>query len=451
MTRALLIDPDQEARSAWRRSLESHGVSVTEAEDLESAKAVDFDRIDVVVSSTELPATDGANVLTMFARVPTILIARQGSVRHAVEAMRLGAADYLLRPIDIDELITSIERAAACRPRRHTTPTDAITFYPMIGRCPQMLDLYDRLRKIAPTESTVLIQGESGTGKELVARALHAASRRRQAPMISLNCAVIPEPLIESELFGHEHGASSEDNGARSGLVEAAHGGTLFLDEIGELPLEAQARLLRVLKDGEIRRLGGTQNRHVDVRLIAATHRDLRKLTQTGHFREDLYYRLNVITLSVPPLRDRGSDICEIAVDILRRTCERLDKPGQRFAPETLEVIASYHWPGNVRELENAIERAVILCDGTEIEPALLAIEPQIGAHLAMQAAASASGEASLEEYFINFVIEHEEQLSETELANKLGISRKSLWERRQRLGIPRRGTRKRGARRDVT
>jgi DNA-binding NtrC family response regulator len=449
MTRVLLIDPDQDTRSAWRRSLEAHGVSVAEADTLDNARTLDFDRIDVVVSTTELQATDSAKVLSMFARVPTILIAKQGSVRHAVEAMRLGAADYLLRPIDVDELIASVERAAACRPRSHNVPVEAITFYPMIGRCPKMLELYDHLRKIAPTESTVLIQGESGTGKELVARALHAASRRRQAPMISLNCAAIPEPLIEAELFGHEVNVP-QANGARSGLVEAAHGGTLFLDEIGELPLEAQARLLRVLQDGEIRRLGATQHRHVDVRLIAATHRDLRKLTQTGHFREDLYYRLNGFTLSVPPLRDRGSDIVEIAADLLRRTCERLDKPGQHFAPETLDAMTSYHWPGNVRELENAIERAVILCDDTEIRPELLAIETQASAHAAAQAIAAASGEASLEEYFIKFVIEHEEHLSETELANKLGISRKSLWERRQRLGIPRRGTRKRGARRDA-
>jgi DNA-binding NtrC family response regulator len=445
----LLIDPDREARSAWRKSLEAHGLTVAEADDLRDANRQNFDRVDVVITSTHLPAAEGADFLSMFARVPTILVARQGSVRHAVEAMRLGAADYLLRPLEIEELIASVERAAACRPRTSKPADDPMAFYPMIGRCPQMIELFERVRKIAPTESTVLIQGESGTGKELVARALHAASRRRQAPMISLNCAVIPEALIESELFGHEIGAGAGASSARSGLVEAAHGGTLFLDEIGELPLEAQAHLLRVLQEGEIRRLGATQNRHVDVRLIAATHRDLRKLTQTGHFREDLFYRLNVITLSVPPLRDRGSDIIEIAIDCLRRTCERLDKPGQRFATETLEAMTSYHWPGNVRELENAIERAVILCDGTEINPELLAIDSLTTLDSAAQAAQALSGEASLEEYFIKFVIEHEEFLSETELAAKLGISRKSLWERRQRLGIPRRGTHKRGARRD--
>ena len=448
MTRVLLIEPDSELRGAWRRSLEGSGFIVVETSGPHLSGSLDLGAVDVAVSSAHVPGLSTAH-LSLFVRVPTILIASHGSIKQAVDVMRMGAADYLLRPVDTHELIAAIERAAACRPRSSAVPDQTSMFYPMIGRCPAMLELYDCLRKVAPTESTVLIQGESGTGKELVARALHAGSRRRHAPMISLNCAAIPETLIESELFGQERDASGSDK--RTGLIESAHGGTLFLDEIGELPLEAQARLLRVLHDGEVRRLGARQTRKVDVRLLAATHRDLHKLIHTGHFREDLFYRLNVVTLSVPPLRKRGHDIVDIAEDLLRRTCERLDKPHLRLAPETVDLLTTYSWPGNVRELENAIERAVILCDETLVRPDLLAIDLAASQTPAHALGHAPEGSTSLEEYFIKFVLEHEEFLSETELAHKLGISRKSLWERRQRLGIPRRGTRKREARRDLS
>ena len=265
--------------------------------------------------------------------------------------------------------------------------------------------------------------------------------------MISLNCAAIPDSLIESELFGHEKGAFTGAGSARQGLVEAATGGTLFLDEIGELPLEAQARLLRVLQEGEIRRLGAVETRKVDVRLIAATHRDLRQLAQTGRFREDLFYRLNVVNLTLPALRDRGDDILELSERLLERACVKLQKIRLRFSDAALTALAAHSWPGNVRELENAVERAVILADGEEITPENLALGGQ-GALLEPSPApathpapgpAPQEGTASLEDYFVRFVQENEGRLTETALAEQLGISRKSLWERRQRLGIPRR------------
>ncbi len=315
----------------------------------------------------------------------------------------------------------------------------------MIGSCPQMLELFRRIRKVAQTNSTVLINGESGTGKELVARAIHNLSSRQGQEMISVNCAAIPENLIESELFGHEKGSFTGATATRTGLVEAADASTLFLDEIGELPLEAQARLLRVLQENEIRKVGSVQSKKVDVRLVAATHRDLKQLVIDGHFREDLYYRINVMTLLIPPLRDRGNDILELADAILQRTCTRLKTAMLTFGGSASRAIANYTWPGNVRELENAIERAVVLAESSEIGEELLAIENEIsdaepvavGANVTPITAEPVE-ELSLEDYFQRFVIEHQDAMNETQLAKKLGISRKCLWERRQRFGIPR-------------
>jgi DNA-binding NtrC family response regulator len=269
-----------------------------------------------------------------------------------------------------------------------------------------------------------------------------------------VNCAAIPESLIESELFGHEKGAFTGASAGRAGLVEAADGGTLFLDEIGELPLEAQARLLRVLQEGEIRRVGSVQSQKVDVRLIAATHRDLKTLAKNGEFREDLYYRLHVIALKLPALRERGSDVIEIARAFLARQSARVGRSDLKFGPDAEQAIRHYSWPGNVRELENAVERAVILCENPEITADLLGIDieldglnddeymglaPLPNASNANSGNHEPSEDLSLEDYFQHFVLEHQDHMTETELARKLGVSRKCLWERRQRLGIPRR------------
>jgi len=265
-----------------------------------------------------------------------------------------------------------------------------------------------------------------------------------------VNCAAIPETLIESELFGHEKGAFTGASAGRAGLVEAADGGTLFLDEIGELPLEAQARLLRVLQEGEIRRVGSVQSQKVDVRLIAATHRDLKTLAKTGQFREDLYYRLHVIALKLPPLRERGSDVLEIAKAFLARQGERMSSDDMHFSRDAEQAIRHYSWPGNVRELENAIERAAILSESPEIDAELLGIDIELdeldddfdeplGSIRGIASSNEPTEDLSLEDYFQHFVLEHQDHMTETELARKLGISRKCLWERRQRLGIPRR------------
>lgn len=342
---------------------------------------------------------------------------------------------------------------AAGRARRGPAPAAQVAGGEriLLGGCEAIQTLHEHIGKFAPTDSTVLVLGETGTGKELVARSVHRQSARAEKTLICVNCAAIPETLIESELFGYEKGAFTGANNDRTGLIEAADGGTLFLDEIGELPMEAQARLLRFIQEGEIRRIGSVQSRRVDVRLICATHRDLQTLASEGSFRQDLFYRINVLRLSLPPLRERGKDILFLAERLLQQQCRRLKRPSMRFSPRAIQAITTYPWPGNVREMEHAIERAAILTEGAEVDPEALDIDPRLansprrrgdravnGVKRPVRAADPAE-DLSLEDYFQRFVIEHQDTMSETELAQKLGISRKCLWERRQRLGMPRR------------
>jgi DNA-binding NtrC family response regulator len=450
MTQVLIVEPDATCRARLRSILESNGFQVAEpsAACLEprGLDAVDVGAYACVVASAALAGGDH-DLLALCRTTPVVLVAAEPDVRQAVSAMKRGACDYLPAPFAPDELVAAVERCVA--EHRRTSGAAALQeHFPMIGESAPMKELYARITKIGPTDSTVLIRGESGTGKELVARALHAASRRARAPMIALNCATVPPQVIETELFGYGPPDAPAD-AVRRGLLEAANGGTLFLDEIGELGLEAQARLLRVLEAGELRRFGSTETLAVDVRLLAATHRDLDKLIRSGQFRQDLFYRLNVVGLELPPLRERGDDVLRLAEFVLGRICDKLGKPPMRFGDRALQAMLEYAWPGNVRELGNAIERAVILCDGEVIEPELLAIDTshRRGAEPPPVDAA----QTSLEDYFVSFVLAHQDHLTETELAEKLGISRKSLWERRQRLNIPRKRTRQRGPRRNAT
>ena len=442
----LVVEDEAVIRSSLRRLLERHEYKVSEAGSVQEAlDNFDINSFDVVLSDLRLPGAPGTDLIKVTTR-PVLIMTSYSSIRSAIDSMKLGAVDYIAKPFEHSELLESVAKVL----RDHAGGIELATadeFEPpvhgMIGSCPQMMELFRRIRKVALTNSTVLINGESGTGKELVAKAIHKLSSRCDNEMISVNCAAIPENLIESELFGHEKGAFTGATATRTGLVEAAHGSTLFLDEIGELPLEAQARLLRVLQESEIRKVGSVQSKKVDVRLVVATHRDLKQLVVDGLFREDLYYRINVMTLLIPPLRDRGNDILELADAILIKTCKRLKTPVLSFADSASQAIAKYPWPGNVRELENAIERAVILAEDAVIGEELLAIEtekPRL-TEIVAEAPISASAaveELSLEDYFQRFVVEHEDMMNETQLAKKLGISRKCLWERRQRFGIPR-------------
>jgi DNA-binding NtrC family response regulator len=456
MQKILIVEDEAIIRSALKRLLARHHYEVSEADSVEDAIRLDPQRFDLVISDLRLPGEEGTALIERAAPVPVLIMTSYASMRSAIESLKLGAVDYIAKPFDHAELVETVARLLHQQSMRQGEPP-AITDesgsrQPMIGDCEAMQHVYTRIRKTAPADVTVLILGESGTGKELVARALHQQSKRAGAPLISVNCAAIPETLIESELFGHEKGAFTGASASRTGLVEAADGGTLFLDEIGELPLDAQARLLRVLQEGEIRKVGSVETRHVDVRLIAATHRDLGALSKIGEFRLDLYYRLNVMQIELPPLRAREDDVLAIADILLDKACKRHNREGLRLSRAARQDLRDYPWPGNVRELENALERSVILAEGHLIHPDDLGLAPAatrpqpvptapppLDDTLAEEPHAGDTAEGvSLEDYFQHFVLEHQDHMSETELAQKLGISRKNLWERRQRLGIPR-------------
>ena len=306
----------------------------------------------------------------------------------------------------------------------------------MIGECQAMRGVREQIARVAPTDMTVLVLGESGTGKELVARALHEQSHRKDGPIVAVNCASIPEGLIESELFGHEKGAFTGAVKKHEGLVQAADSGTLFLDEIGELPPGVQSRLLRVLENNEIRPVGSTRSRSVNIRLVAATHRNLNSMVDQGDFREDLYYRLKVMEVWLPPLRERQEDILGLANYLLDKTVKALSQRPLRFSAEALETIHSYRWQGNVRELQNAVERAVILADGDEISPTHLGLAPAAAGN--PEPPSRVAFDLSLDEYFRRCVLTNQGSFTETDLAKLLGISRKALWERRQRMNLPR-------------
>ena len=441
MPRILIIEDEAVIRASLHRLLERNGYDVAAAGAIpEAEKNFQLNDFDLIIADLRLPGPPGTDVLKLVDGVPVLIMTSYASVRSAVEAIKLGAVDYIAKPFDHDELLLTLERVlrqSSLERQNQALKSDLSRRYPvsgMIGSSPPMQEVFERIRRVAPTDATVLILGESGTGKELVARAVHEQSPRRQAALIAVNCAAIPENLIESELFGHEKGAFTGAVDTHRGLVEAAHGGTLFLDEIGELPAEAQARLLRVLQEGEIRRVGSTQSRRVDVRLIAATHRDLKQLVEDGEFRSDLYFRLHVMEINLPPLRERGDDIYQLAERLLERTCKRLNRPPMHFSAEALQSLQHYHWPGNVREMENIIERSVILADSDTISSSMLGLESGSITPTANEQHAN----LSLDDYFVQFVQDNEQGLTETELARKLGISRKTLWERRQKLGIPR-------------
>ena len=445
MSQLLIVDDEAVIRASLKRLLERHGHEVQTADSVEQALAMNvLEQADLIISDLRLPGAAGTALIEHAAGVPVLIMTSFASIRSAVDAVKSGAADYIAKPFDHDDMLLTIDRilrdhrqgrAVTTPSRSAPEPTDS----GLIGDCEAMQALQRRIARVAPLSTTVLIHGESGTGKELVARALHEQSGRQGAPLISVNCAAIPDTLIESELFGYEKGAFTGAQGLRKGLVEAADGGTLFLDEIGELPLEAQARLLRLLQEKEVRRLGATQARKVDVRLVAATHRNLRQLAAEGRFREDLFFRLNVVELTLPPLRERGDDILKLADILLTRAIARIGSGPLSFSDCAREALRSYPWPGNVRELENAIERAVILAETPVITPELLAIDLARPREDLNDTLSEPPAGLSLEDYFQHFVLEHQDQMSETELAQKLGISRKTLWDRRQRLGIPRR------------
>jgi len=435
MKRILIVEDEQVIREALTKLLQRNSYKVDSAESVEQAQQkYQLSDYSLLLVDVRLPGAPGTSLIEKGQNTPVLVMTSYASVRSAVDAMKQGAADYIAKPFDHNELLSTIKRliqqAQSNQPLDTTDETQPTVG--MIGNCRAMQQVYSLIEKVAPTDASVLILGESGTGKELAARAIHQLSQRKDAKFVAVNCAAIPETLVESELFGHIKGAFTSAHSNRIGMLETADHGTLFLDEVAELPLSAQARLLRVLQNGEMRRVGSEQVIQVDIRLLAATNRDLRKMVEQDQFRSDLYFRLHVVELTLPPLREREQDIQVLAEQILQQLCEQLDKPVMQLSPEARASISRYPWPGNVRELKNALERAVILSDDQQISAGLLSIKTS--------QQTSTDNSSSLEDYFRQFVLENQQTMTETELAKQLGISRKTLWERRQRMDLPKPG-----------
>ncbi|HEY4156637.1 MAG TPA: sigma-54 dependent transcriptional regulator [Polyangiaceae bacterium] len=384
----LVVDDEPNLRRVLSAQLERDGYDVHTAEDGEQALQILRDNhLDLVITDLRMPKIDGMELLrqavAMDEDLPVVMITAHGTVDNAVEALKTGAFDYLTKPFDQAEVRAIVRKALRTRDLSATEASrqqpDA-TFaarYGIIGQSPSIIELYAVLDRVADTPTTVLITGESGTGKELVARALHENSSRRDKPFIKVNCAAIPKDLMESELFGHERGAFTGAVGSKPGRFELASGGTLFLDEIGSIPVEMQVKLLRALQESEFERVGGVKTIHVDVRLIAATNSDLKKEITQGTFREDLYYRLNVVPIRLPSLRERGSDIPLLAQHFIDKFNTRLKKSVLGLEEDCEARLVAYPWPGNIRELENVIERAVLFSDGANLKSSDLPSEMQ--------------------------------------------------------------------------
>ena len=356
----------------------------TAANGSDALKALSDRPYSVIVTDLKMPRVDGLQLLeeVQKRRLPAdvIITTGFGTIDLAVQAIRLGAADFLTKPINLEHLRIVVQRALreralqdeviALREQLHAQ----YKFHNILSKSPRMHDVFELISHVAQTISTVLIFGETGTGKELVARAVHESSPRRNAPFVAVNCAALPESLLESELFGHEKGAFTSAVGQRKGRFEMAHGGTIFLDEVGEIPLSMQAKLLRVLQDRRFERVGGTQTIEVDVRVVAATNRDLLRMAKEGKFREDLYYRLNVVKIDLPPLHERPEDVHLLATHFVQKF-SRPGAPPKAISPEAMELLLQHRWPGNIRELENAIERATVTSRDDVIRPENLPAE----------------------------------------------------------------------------
>ncbi len=456
----LLVEDKAELRAMLRKALERAGYTVDEAADGSAAvEKIRNRRYVLVLTDLKLPGCSGIEVLRVAKQadstIPVLLITAYGSVEEAVTAMKEGAFDFIQKPVDLDHLKLLIERAAWQQELLwenlllREEYTARYGFPRIVGEHPTMKEASQQVQRVAATDSTVLLLGESGTGKELFARAVHHLSPRHDHPFVALNCAAIPEGLVENELFGHERGAYTGAGARKIGKLELAHRGTFFLDEIGELPLAIQSKLLRVLEERKFERVGGTQEIEVDVRIVVATNKDLRAAVEAKTFREDLFFRISAVPITIPPLRERGDDVFLLAEHFLERFRREFGKPALALSEEARARLQSYPWPGNVRELQNAIERAVILSDGHEIGVAAL--------HLPAARPTSAEmPEGMLEENFNwegalhevseralahieRFKIEtalRESKWNKSRAAEKLGISYKTLLSKIRTLGL---------------
>jgi DNA-binding NtrC family response regulator len=378
--RILVADDNEQAREQLKKLLESyHRVQVdTVSDGTQALEAVCGQSYSIVITDLRMPNLDGLQLIEEVQRrhlpVTIIVTTGHGSVDEAVQAMRSGAYDFITKPIDFQHLRLVVQRAL-----RERTLQDEVaqlrealknrySFQNIISKSPRMHAIFELINNLSHTTTTVLIEGETGTGKELIARAIHQSSQVRNGPMVALNCAALPENLLESELFGHEKGAFTSAVGQRRGRFELADGGTIFLDEVGDIPASMQAKLLRVLQERRFERVGGTESIEVNVRVVAATNRSLLQLVKDGTFREDLYYRLNVVKIDLPPLRERPEDIPLLAAHFMEKYSRR-DEPPKQIAPQTMDALLQHRWPGNIRELENAMERACVTTLNGQVHP----------------------------------------------------------------------------------
>ena len=456
----LLVEDKNELRAMLRKALERAGYAVDEAPDGAAAiQKIRARRYMLVITDLKMPGASGLDVLRETkqadATIPVLLLTAFGSVEEAVTAMKEGAFDFLQKPVDLDHMKLLVQRATQQQElqRENLLLREEFAarygFPRILGEHASIREASQQIQRVAATDSTVLLLGESGTGKELFARAVHHLSPRREQPFVALNCAAIPEGLVENELFGHERGAFTGAGARKVGKMDLAHRGTLFLDEIGELPLAIQAKLLRVLEERRFERVGGTQSIDVDVRIVVATNRNLQKLAEEKLFREDLYFRISAVPLTIPPLRERGNDVILLAEYFLEKFSREFKKPGLELSPEARERLLQYRWPGNVRELQNTLERAVILADGVSIQPNGLQLpvaKPDADRLPPGMLPEQFSWEGSLEEVTGRAVghIEHvllenalrECKWNKTRAAKKLGVSPKTLLAKLRSAGL---------------
>jgi len=456
----LLAEDKPELRAMLRKALERSGHAVEEAADGTSAIAkIRARRFLLILTDLKLPGSSGLDILRESKQadpsVPVILITAFGSIEEAVTAMKEGAFDFIQKPVDLDHLNLLVARAAREQELLRENLllraeySERYGFPRIVGEHPAMQAATQQVQKVAATDSTVLLLGESGTGKELFARAVHHLSNRREHPVVALNCAAIPEGLVENELFGHERGAYTGAGTRKAGKMELAHRGTLFLDEIGELPLAIQSKLLRVLEERRFERVGGTQAIDVDVRIVVATNKNLQEAVAQKTFREDLYFRIAAVPITIPPLRERGDDVLLLADAFLDRFRREFRKPGLALTDRARAALRSYAWPGNVRELQNTMERAAILSDGNALDVAELQLpapRPAQGEIPAGMLSDGFSWEGSLQEVSAR-ALEHVERFqieaalrgskwNKTRAAEKLGVSYKTLLNKIRALGL---------------
>ncbi len=442
MTKALVVDDERKMRRILQMLFERMGIDSVAAETgAEALKRFEAEKIDLVLTDLKMPGMTGLELLgDLRARdgeVPVIVLTAYGTVQSAVEAMKLGAFDYVLKPFDLDAVELTIRKALDLTRYRtenrylRERDDEGPAFENLVGASQAMQQVYELVRRIGPLRTAVLITGETGTGKELVARAIHNLSPRRERLFVPINCAAIPAELLESELFGHTRGAFTGAQGDRQGKFEVADGGTLFLDEIGDMPVALQAKLLRVVEEGVIERVGSNRPIRVDVRLLYSTHRDLATRIREGVFREDLYYRLNVFNIHIPPLRERREDIAPLAAFFLRRFSRETGLEPPTIAPEALRLLEHHGWPGNVRELQNLMERAAVLATGPEIDAGffqlLLPLAPGAVAELAPEALEL---EPAVEEFERKLILRALSTCDDNKVqaARVLGISERTLW-----------------------